>query len=333
MELTDRRRFLLAAVGAGGSLGIGAAVWSRLWGGVEEVSRSGWAFGTRVSITVLSDSGKTADRALDAAFSELELVEDLMSLYRPESQLRCLNRRGVLDNAHPYLVSVLRTAAALSRRTAGAFDVTVQPLWTLWSGADRSGGLPDPQEVEKVAKNVDWRNVQLDSGRIRLLSPATKVTLNGIAQGFAADRAAAALRRHGIERALIDTGEIGSFGTRSDGGAWTVGIQHPRRDDAFAGLVELRGRSLATSGDYSVSFDEDYRDNHLFDPRTGRSPQALASVSVAAPTATEADALSTALFVLSLEEGLQLLRSSPGADAMFIFKDGRTLATENFPSA
>jgi thiamine biosynthesis lipoprotein len=98
-------------------------------------------------------------------------------------------------------------------------------------------------------------------------------------------------------------------------------------------LVELGGRCLATSGDYATSFTDDYTYNHLFDPRTGRCPVKFASVSVVAPTATEADMLSTSMSVLPPEEGIRLLRSFPETDALLVFKDGRTVSTERFPSA
>jgi thiamine biosynthesis lipoprotein len=97
-------------------------------------------------------------------------------------------------------------------------------------------------------------------------------------------------------------------------------------------LVQLKGRCLSTSGDYATSFSADHRHHHLFDPRTGRSPQGFSSVSIAATTALEADALSTAVFVLEPEKGLELVRATPGADALLVFKDGRTLATQGFPT-
>jgi thiamine biosynthesis lipoprotein len=140
-----------------------------------------------------------------------------------------------------------------------------------------------------------------------------------------------ALRKQGIRHALVDTGEIGTLGGKADEAPWSVGIQHPRRPDAYVALAKLRGRCLATSGDYASSFSPDHAQNHLFDPRTGRSPGELASVSVAARTATEADAVSTAVFVLGVGRGLKLIHDTREADALLVLKDGRTLATAGFP--
>jgi len=115
--------------------------------------------------------------------------------------------------------------------------------------------------------------------------------------------------------------------------AWRVGIQHPRERDAFAALASLENRCLATSGDYETTFSDDFSRHHIFDPHTGESPGELASVSVLAPTAMSADALSTTLFVLGPERGMEMLRQCPGIDALMILKDGRRLATDGFPFA
>jgi thiamine biosynthesis lipoprotein len=282
-------------------------------------------------MTVLHPDRQMAKRALSAALDELKQVEQLMSLYLPESQLSRLNRDGVVSDPHPYLVDVLSRSRAMSQASGGAFDVTVQPLWELFAEAKKCRRLPDPGAIDAARAKVDWRRVEVSPARIQVSGKATKVTLNGIAQGFAADRAMDALRRHGIEHALVNTGEIGTQGDKSAGRPWVVGIRHPRREDAHLALAGLAGRCLATSGDYATRFSDDYRNHHIFDPATGRSPTALASVSVAAPTAVEADALSTAVFVLGVERGLALVRSTDGADAFLVLKDGRTLATEGFP--
>jgi len=158
-----------------------------------------------------------------------------------------------------------------------------------------------------------------------------RLTLNGIAQGHATDRVLRALRDHGIEHALINAGELNSLGQTDRGGPWRVGIQHPRRTDAYVALADLDGRALATSGDYNSKFSADGHLNHIFDPRSGYSPTQLASASVVAPTATLADALSTALFVLGPEAGLPLLGRHPGAGALLVTKDGELIVTADFP--
>src|SRR6185503_14614456 len=116
-------------------------------------------------------------------------------------------------------------------------------------------------------------------------------------------------------------------GAKPDGSGWQIGIQHPRVADSYLSVAKLAGRCLATSGDYETGFSADYRHHHLFDPRTGYSPTDFSSVSIAAATALEADALSTAVFVLGPDVGLKLVQDTPGADALVVLKDGRTQAT------
>jgi FAD:protein FMN transferase len=335
MSQFNRRRFLWMLGGSGGMAAAvaGARVVSattpvRPW---QSATRTATALGSKVSITALHVQQRTAAEAVEAAFAELETVESLLSIYRPDSQVSRLNRDGRLQAAHPYLLDVLATAQGMAKRSRGAFDITVQPLWTLYSQAARQGVLPSDEEVTAARRKIGWRRVQVAECDVRLAGGGTQITLNGIAQGFAADRAMAALREHGVEQALINTGEVGALGVRADGSPWQVGVQHPRMADAYAALAGLSGRCLATSGDYATRFADGFESHHLFDPRTGRSANELASVSVVAPTAMLADALSTAAFVMGPDRGLEFIQSLPECDALLIRRDGSSLVTHGFP--
>ena len=327
-----RRKFILCLAGtaAAGLTGWKLAAPAR--GQLVKVTRNGWALGTNVSLTVFHTEARQAEKALDLAFAELDRVEDVMSLYRPESALCQLNRTGSLDNPHPYLVEVLETALDLSRRTEGAFDVTVQPLFRTYFEHAQAGRRPSAEAIQAALAKVGWRRIGLRPGRVELVS-GTELTLNGIAQGFAADAVGRVLRDHGIHHALVDTGEIGTIGTHAEREHWSIGIKHPRKSEDFLGLAALQGRCLATSGDYETRFSEDYRHHHLLDPHTGDSPTELASVSVAAPTALQADALSTAVFLMGPARGRQLIESTPGTDALFVSKNGQPFRTAGFPLA
>lgn len=319
--------------------GMCAGLW-RIWNSEARKSkqwqtfnRSSTALGSNVSMAVLHRDKSEAESAMTAAFAELELVETLMSIYRRDSQVSRLNRDGFLNNPHPHLVKVLEHAAKVAAQTDGAFDVTVQPFWTLYREAQRRGNLPDEDSIRQTCEAVDWRRVQIETNRIQLNGRGTAITLNGIAQGFAADAAMAALRRHGVEHALIDTGELGTLGAKPTGEGWKVGIQHPREPEAFISMARLEDRCLATSGDYQTRFSEGFAHHHLFDPHTGHSPVELSSVSVAAPSAMCADALSTAIFVLGFERGLEMIQRTPGTDALLIGKNGRVVASDGFPES
>jgi FAD:protein FMN transferase len=328
----NRRRFLLGTAGACAALGAGAWQYAKRPRKWELVRRTSHALGAAVTISVCHRDARSAEAALDAAFAELDQVENVMSLYRPESQVCELNRAGFIERPDPRLVTVLNYAAEVAETSGGAFDVTVQPLWELYRAAQKQGHLPDEDAVRETCKHVGWRRVQVAPDRIAFANGGTAITLNGIAQGFAGDAAMAALRNAGVAHALIDTGEMGALGGKPEGSAWRVGIQHPRQPGAFIALADLQDRCLATSGDYETTFSGNFLDHHLFDPSTGHSPKELASVSIVAPNAMQADALSTAVFVLGAERGMGVLRTMPGTDGYMVFKDGRTLATEGFPS-
>jgi len=332
-----RRRFMLTLGFFGASAAIGKALWSKgqstsSVNGLEIVKRTGFALGAPISLTVLHADHSLAEKALDEAFAELATIESVMSLYRSDSQISRLNRDGTLAGAHPYLVEVLHAAQAMSRASGGAFDVTVQPLWTLYSQLNSRGRLPTAGDVERIRRLVDWKKVEIANSTISIKGPGTQVTLNGIAQGFAVDRMIASLASHGVCHALIDTGELGAMGQRLDGKPWTIGIRHPRNKDQYVSRFAIDGRCVSTSGDYENSFLPDYSVHHIFDPRTGRSPVELASVTVVAKTGLAADALSTAVFVAGAKRGLDLVTSTPGADALCVMKDGKTSMTKGFPA-
>lgn len=327
-----RRQFMWTMAGTAAVAGLG--VWReagrpRLAGPLR-ITGNGWALGAEVHLTVLHKDRETGEAAIRAAFAELDRVEQVLSLYRPESEISRLNRMGRLDKAHPWLKEVVASALALSSSTGGAFDITVQPLYEAYRAASENNRLPGPAEREAARARVDWKQVELDGPGIRLRGPETRITLNGIAQGFAADRVACVLMEHGISDALVDTGEVNAGGKPANREAWRVGIRHPRHRDAPLATAGLRGRCLATSGDYETRFGTDYSSHHLFDPRTGLSANGLASVSVVADSAMKADGLSTALFVMGLERGRAFLEGED-AEALFVTKQGRVIPTPGFP--
>jgi thiamine biosynthesis lipoprotein len=339
-----RRRFLFAAGTAGFTglglwklFGRGAGVPAGRHGGrhyqrdLQCARRTSRAFGTEVSLAVLHRDLEVARKALDEALGELDTVENAMSLYRPDSQLCRLNREGTLANPHPHLVTVLRRSEDLARRSNGAFDVTVQPLWELYFAAQKNGALPRQDEIGRAREKVNWRDIEVSDETIRFAHKGLAVTLNGIAQGFAGDCVMNVLQRHGIVHALVNTGEVGSLGCKENGQPWRVGIQHPRQADAYVAVADLRGRCLATSGDYAASFTPDRVHNHIFDPQTGGSPRHFSSVTVVAPRGSDADALSTAVFVLGWERGLELLEATRGAEMFCVRKDGSVASTKGFP--
>jgi thiamine biosynthesis lipoprotein len=327
-SILTRRNFLSLGTGIATLMAHGTSLGSNP--ALKKYFRKSKALGTEVKITVFHRDAEMARKGIDTALEKIEYVEKLMSLFRPDSQLSLLNRKGVLRNPHPDLVGVLRTAKNLSELTGGTFDVSVQPLWNLYARHAQSRSLPSENEIAKVRKRIGWEQIRVEDDMIFFDRPGMQVTLNGVAQGMAADFARQALAECGIRHALIDAGEFNAIGSPQRRDSWHIAIHHPRVDGNIA-KTGLQDRCLSTSGDYGTKFSDDYQNHHLLDPHTGISPTELSAVSVAAPTALEADALSTAFFVLGPEKAKEMAKSMKSVDALFISKSGDKTVTDGFP--
>lgn len=321
-----RRTFIVSAVGA-----MAGVAGSALPRDTPLHHGAALAFGTTISISVVHLDAQLAARAIADGLQAAQQVDRLMSIYHPDSQVYQLNRDGVLAQPDPRLLEVLAQAAELSRMTAGAFDVTVQPLWRLYSEAAARGQLPDDVERRRAQMLVDWRELAVGKEQISLRRAGMSLTLNGLAQGYAADLALAAVQAHGIRDALLDTGEFVARGQKPGRRPWILGVRDPRDAGALAATLYAQGCSIATSGDYECSFTPDYRHHHIFDPSKGESPDELASVTVLAPTSLLADGLSTAFMVMGWERASALAAQLQAVDLMAIDKQGRERRSAGFP--
>jgi len=319
-----RRSFLTASLGA---IAAGSCAWPRH---VPVHTGVALAFGTTIQIALVHADEQVARTAIGEALAAAQRVDRLMSIYQPASQVYQLNRDGVLHRPDPQLLAVLAQARTLSQWTDGAFDITVQSLWRAWREAVARGALPVAAQRRQAQAKVDWRQVEFDARRVTL-APGMAITLNGLAQGYAADMALAAVQAHGIRHALLDTGEFVARGRKREHQPWALGVRNPREPQALAATLFINGCGVATSGDYESIFTPDYLHHHIFDPAVGDSPRELASVTVMAPTGMLADGLSTACMVLGRERAALLAASLPGVDLLAIDKQGREWRSAGFP--
>ena len=322
-----------ALFGAAGAMAASAALaGTRAFCGLARASglatrtRADLAFNTTIALTVAGPEPRALDAALDAGLAALRRVEHATSVYKATGDLGRLNRNGRLADPDPHLVTLLTYAAGLSRDTGGRFDCTVQPLWDLWAEHHARGERPSPAALRETVARIDWRGVVLTPGEVRFARPGMAVTLNSINQGYAADAVMAELARRGVEHAFIDTGEFGARGRHPDGRDWRLGVAAPRDTANLAFTLDPFRRFAATSGDYMTFFSPDYRDHHIFNPRSGTSPPDWSSITVEAASGLEADGLSTALFTMSAEEGRRLLAARPGSAARMFDKAGTEVA-------
>lgn len=257
----------------------------------------GRALGSRVQITLVhSDRGHVRD-VLRKCVREIEQLESLFSLYRADSALNRLNVEGVLEHPDFRFLELLSVANGVSQLTNGAFDVSVQTLWTLYhnhfAAHDANADRRLQYEIQKVLQKIDYRQIQLAPDYVRV-GHGMALTLNGIAQGYITDQVAALLRKNGFHDCLVNLGESFGSGKRSDGSPWTAGVCEHAHGAALIKRVELQDRAIATSSSIGYTFDRNNNHHHIFNPKTGRSSNIYKSMSVVAPTATLADAYSTA---------------------------------------
>lgn len=331
----SRRKALRITAVAGLSLGLGGGLVGALWreAGLHRIRSTRLRMGTPVTLTLVHSDAALAGELVERAFAEMERLEDILSRHRPHTPLALLNRHGVLREVPGELDLVLGRALELSERSGGAFDPSVAPLVELYRRYVGTDHPPDKGELAGARALVEHRAIRREGGSVSLLRPGMSLTLDGIAKGFVVDRVVAVLVAGGADRVLVDAGgDMASSAGASPGSPpWTVALQHPRDPGGTLGEVQLHGTAVASSGDYVQRFSTDGTLHHIIDPRTGVSPLESAGVSVLAATAMDADALSTAVFVLGPDAGTAFLSDIPDADGMVVTREGRIVTTAGFP--
>lgn len=288
----------------------------------------GIALGSGAQMRLYTEDDALAQRVIDQAQDEILRLEKIFSLYREDSALSQLNRTGELNNPPLELLVVLAQVRQIHTVTQGKFDPTIQSLWNIYAKQVKDAkGLtqaPSPAQVKQALSLVDFNAVQFDEKRISYTKPGIQMSLNGIAQGYITDKVMELIQAAGIRRALIDIGEIRAL-DMDKVGQWQVGIKNPKIQEGIFFKVPLQNGAISTSGGYGTIFDEQGRFTHLFNPKTGDNQNQYQSVSVQAPTAALADALSTAFAVSSLKEIQQVQHRLPNIQVWVVNKQGKLI--------
>ena len=282
--------------------------------------------GTRVAVEVWSEDAALAARAMDAVIAEMRRTDELMSTYKPESQLSAVNAHAFEGpvEVDPEIIDVVARSFDFSRMSNGAFDVTYASVGHLYDY--RAHQRPSKQQVAAALPGVDYRQVEVDRARntIRFLRKGVRIDLGGIAKGYAVDRSIGILRGLGIEHAMVNAGgDTRLLGDRL-GKPWIVGIRDPRNEGRMVTRLPLEDEAISTSGDYERYFEEDgVRYHHILVPGTGDVAREVRSATVIGADATLTDGLSTTVFVLGVQRGMELVSRLPGVEAVIVDKDGR----------
>ncbi|MEZ6017716.1 MAG: FAD:protein FMN transferase [Planctomycetota bacterium] len=288
-------------------------------------SRSLGVMGTDLVIEVAGPDPEALEAAIDAAVAELVRVEDLMTDWR-DSPLMTLNAAaGQGPTKVPEeLARLVARSLLIAEATGGAFDPTFKSAGKLWDFKAKPPRIPSDEELALALSRVGWKRVAVDLEASTVTLPeGAALGLGGIAKGYGVDCAMSVLMKRGIKHAIVNAGgDLKALGKRLDE-PWRVAIKHPRERERVLAVLPVSNICLVTSGDYERFFELDgVRYHHILDPRTGRPSQGCMSATVLAPDAAFADALATALCVLSPEEGLAVIAKLPRVEALVVGLDG-----------
>lgn len=284
------------------------------------------AMACRFEITLNAGQHEEGSEAALAALDLIEELEAQLTVYRDTSEIAHINRFAAEQPApvETRLFELLTTAVRLSAETGGAFDITSGPLTKIWGFYRRNGAIPAACELSTAMQTVGSRMLALDGERqtIRFARRGMELNLGAIGKGYALDRAAERMAAAGVDNFLVHGGQSSVLARGSRGGAtggWSVGIGHPLKPDRRLAEVWLRDRALATSGASHQFFrHQGKRYGHILDPRTGWPAEGVLSSTVLAPTAAEADALSTAFYALGVAETIAWCREHPSVGALLV---------------
>ncbi|WP_437305736.1 FAD:protein FMN transferase [Sorangium sp. So ce388] len=293
------------------------------------------AMGT--SLVVAAYTSEAMDEAairgrLDKAIAEIRRLEGLMTTWRPESELSRVNAaagRSAVE-VSPESLEVIEKSLWISERSGGVFDITFEAMHGLWKfDEDIDDNVPPRADVERARGLIDYRQIAIDRARrtVMLARPGMRMSLGGIAKGYAVDAAARVLRGEGLGSFFVQAGgDLYIAGKKPDGSRWRAGIRDPRGKDAsdYFAMVEVEDRAFSTAGDYERSFiKEGRRYHHIIDPRTGFPASESRSVTVWARDALTADAVDDAVFILGAEKGLELVESIEDCGAVIVDRNNK----------
>ncbi len=277
-----------------------------------KVSVTKYLMGTTVETTARSSDIDYCKKALLSAYEEMQRVENVLSCQKDSSEISAVNRAAGI---HPVKVSyetmaMMQRAKAYCGKYHGVFDVTIGPLSSLWGfSEDKEIVLPDSNEIKQLVKLVNYKDIDIDEKdtTVFLKKKGMSIDLGGIAKGYAIDRGSAVLRKMGITDFILNAGgDIYVSGTKDKNTEWKLGIKHPRYTNDLAAEFDLKDYSVATSGDYErFKIINGVRYHHILNPATGYPGRLSESSTVLAPTAEEADATATYVFLLGWQKALE----------------------------
>ncbi|MDD3818593.1 MAG: FAD:protein FMN transferase [Actinomycetota bacterium] len=289
--------------------------------------------GTYVTITVYSDE-ETAANAINAAFEEIEKIENIASIYDEKSEASFLNKNGYIEDPSPEFLELIKISVDYYNITDGCFDITVQPLLDLWSaGLWKESEEVQAQKIKETLELVGSDKIDIKDNRIEFKKEGMAITFGGIAKGYAVDKAVEKIKEYGINCCLVNAGgDLYAMGIKPDGEKWAVELESPDEDTEESTeepgtepvtVFLVSDKAVTTSGGYHRYYDLEKKVHHINDPRTGYTADKCKSVTIIADNCTDADVLATSVFVMGPDDGIKLVESLNNVEAFIIDSGGK----------
>jgi thiamine biosynthesis lipoprotein len=294
------------------------------------VRREETIMGTRIYVELWHDNPVVGEQAIDAVMDDMRRIDALMSHYKPDSQISKINMHAAVEPVavDPELFDLIRTSIHYSEITEGAFDITYASVGYLYDYPRHVH--PTDAQIAAALPGINYKNLILDPvlHTVSFAREGMRIDLGGIAKGYACDRAVDIVKRFGVTNAVIMAGGDSRLLGDRRGKPWMTSIRHPDDPHKTVLTMPLENVGISTSGDYERFFDENgIRYHHILDPKTGRSPHEVRSVTIIGPTATDTEGWSKGVFVKGPIEGLRLIEQYPQMDAVVVDKNGKVWYT------
>ncbi|MBF7097042.1 FAD:protein FMN transferase [Alkalibacter mobilis] len=301
----------------------------------EQISKNDFLLDTVVSIK-LYDVPQEDEILIDQSFKLISDLESILSVHKEGSDLYKLKMnagKAPVEVSH-YTMEVIKKSLEYSIKTDGKFDITAGPLIDLWAIDPPNGYLPTNEEIITAVSNIDFRNLIVDeiNSTVYLAEEGMIANLGAIAKGYIADQVKSFLIENDVEHAIINLGgNVLLVGDKPDGSQFRIGVQDPdAARNTYIGVLVTSDTSVVSSGDYERYFEKDgVKYHHILDPETGYpANNHIRQVSIVSETSVDGDALSTTLFLLGLDKGIELINSMNGVEAIFVTDDNKIVVTE-----
>lgn len=287
--------------------------------------------GSQFQITIVAHDSAQANLWIDMTIDEISRIEDLISEWRPYTQISQVNQNAGIQpvKVDSEVFNLTKRAITYSQMTDGAFDISTTALDKIWKFDGSMDTLPNPEAIKKSIAYVDYRNIILDSSNstIFLKNKGMKIGFGSIGKGYATDKGREMMLQNNVVGGIVNaSGDIATWGTQPTKKPWLIGIRNPFKKNKVIKILKLKYNAVATSGSYEKYAEiDDIRYSHIINPKTGYPATGLTSVTIYGPSAEFANALSTSIMVLGKKDGQKLAKQYPDYKYLFITDNGTVI--------